>query len=362
MKKLLLLAFAAFALAACSEDQEPPLTPPSDDVPVTGVTLDRNDAALAPGQTLQLVATVAPADATDPVFSWASEDQTVATVSTSGLITAHAEGVTTIRVVCSGFKAECEVTVAEPTQTISFEADEQLMGIDGEAVALRTVTVVSGPSSAQFNNVYWAKEYTEANDLRDDYDQRYFAAPFFSTSGSDIWFSSYYCDCMMFGDQYDAWGGFILSSNTNKTTAAGMDNQFEVYADGGANGSSVFAACYDAKAAGMAMSADCCWPQIDFTDGARSVLSVSLANSTWTYNYFSGDAADRYAVKITGSKDDVETGSVECVLIDGATKVGDWTAVDLSSLGEVDRLTFRVVCADKIAPCYFGVDDVVLKK
>lgn len=35
----------------------------------------------------------------------------------------------------------------------------------------------------------------------------------------NIWFSSYYCDCTIYGSQYDAWGGFVLSSNVNKSVA-----------------------------------------------------------------------------------------------------------------------------------------------
>lgn len=249
-------------------------------------------------------------------------------------------------------------------EVISFETDEQLAGVDGKLVALRTISVVSGKNSLSHDNVYWAKEYTEALGLKDEDDQLYFANTLFTTKDVKTSFASYYCDCTIFGMQLDSWGGFVLSSNGNKTVAAaqaGQGNQFEVYANGGAEGSKTFAVCYDAKTAGMAMNGvDCCWPQIDFAT-PREPLSIALANSTWTYHFFNGAKGDSYIVKITGSKDGIEVGSVDCSLISGAEKVSDWTNFDLSSLGQVDRLVFKVKSTASYAPFYFCVDDIVLK-
>ena len=50
MKKLLLIAFAALAFAACSDDK------PEAPVAATGIALDRADAETVPGKTIQLVA------------------------------------------------------------------------------------------------------------------------------------------------------------------------------------------------------------------------------------------------------------------------------------------------------------------
>lgn len=438
MKKLFLLAFAAFALAACSDDKvethEKPVTgieldrdnaeiftgstlqlvaaiTPSDatgqvawssdnesvatvsetglvealsvgtavieakcgnfsdkctilvsnkEVAATGIELDRDDAELLPGRTLQLVATVTPSDATDPVV-WSSDKESVATVSEAGLVEALSAGTAVIEARCGDFSAKCSLRVNE---LISFESGEKMMGIDGEGVALGTISIVSGSKTDTYSNVYWAKEYTVANDMHDKWDQLYFALPFFSTADGTIWFSSYYCDCTIYGMQMDAWGGFVLSSNVNKTvdaSKAGMANQFEAYADGGADGSETFAVCYDVKSTGMAMGPDYNQPQIDFQDGAREVRSVALANSTWTYNYFGGSVKDSYVVKVTGKLNDAEVGSVECPLVSGAEKVDTWKTFDLSSLGEVDCLVFSVVSSDQIAPYYFCVDNLILK-
>lgn len=355
MKKLLLIAFAVLAFAACSDDK------PEAPVAATGIALDRNDAVIVPGKTIQLVATVTPSDAADPV-TWTSDNEPVATVSDSGLVEILSAGEATITAKCGEFTAKCTLRVNE---LISFESGEKMMGVDGEGVALGTISIVSGSKADTYSNVYWAKEYTVANDMRDDYDQLYFADPFFSTADGTIKFSSYYCDGTLMGMQLDTWGGFVLSSNVNKTVDAskvGMANQFEAYADGGADGSEIFAVCYDVRSTGMAMGPDYSRPQIDFTDVPREVLSIALANSTWTYNYFGGSEKDSYVVKVTGKLNNTEVGSVECPLVSGEEKVDTWKTFDLSSLGKVDCLVFAVVSSEKYAPFYFCVDDIILKK
>lgn len=65
--------------------------PPTPVVHVTGVTLDQDSASLEPEETLQLTATVAPNDATDKRVTWTSSDEAVATVSSTGLVTAVAD-------------------------------------------------------------------------------------------------------------------------------------------------------------------------------------------------------------------------------------------------------------------------------
>jgi len=65
-------------------------------VTVTGVALDKDTLALGVGQTLPLVATVAPANATNKNVTWASDNLPVATVTTGGAITAVAAGTANI--------------------------------------------------------------------------------------------------------------------------------------------------------------------------------------------------------------------------------------------------------------------------
>ena len=82
-------------------------------VPVTGVSLNKSSTTLTEGDTEQLTATIAPANATNKGMNWVSSNTSAATVSSSGLITAEAEGETTITVTTSdgSYTATCDVTV-----------------------------------------------------------------------------------------------------------------------------------------------------------------------------------------------------------------------------------------------------------
>ena len=91
------------------------IEPPT--VAVTGVTLAPTSATLTLGETetVTLIPTVLPAEATDKSATWSSSDEAVATV-TDGVVTAVAAGTATITVTTTdGAKtATCAVTVAAP--------------------------------------------------------------------------------------------------------------------------------------------------------------------------------------------------------------------------------------------------------
>lgn len=83
-------------------------------VAVSGVSLDRNILNLtAGGSSIQLVATVTPANATNKGVTWSSSNTAVATVSPSGVVSPLIAGITTITVrTLDGSKiANCNVTV-----------------------------------------------------------------------------------------------------------------------------------------------------------------------------------------------------------------------------------------------------------
>ena len=61
-------------------------------VPVTGIVVDAWSVDLEVGQTRQLVASVVPPNATNQTINWWSQNQSIATVSQGGLITAKSEG------------------------------------------------------------------------------------------------------------------------------------------------------------------------------------------------------------------------------------------------------------------------------
>jgi len=86
--------------------------------PATGLTLSKSQARLLQGSTTQLTATVTPETADYNVVAWTTSDKSVATVTTTGLVTARHPGTCTIMVQTldgSNLTASCEVTIVDPS-------------------------------------------------------------------------------------------------------------------------------------------------------------------------------------------------------------------------------------------------------
>ena len=82
-------------------------------IEVTGIALDKTEIALKTGDTEKLTATVTPDNATDKTVTWTSSDETIATVSEDGTITAKKAGTVTITAAAGGFTAACSVKITE---------------------------------------------------------------------------------------------------------------------------------------------------------------------------------------------------------------------------------------------------------
>jgi len=83
-------------------------------IAVSGVSVSPTSASLTVDQTQQLTATISPSNATNKNVTWTSDATSVATVSSTGLVTAKAEGTATITVKSSADstkKATCTITV-----------------------------------------------------------------------------------------------------------------------------------------------------------------------------------------------------------------------------------------------------------
>ncbi|NLY43091.1 MAG: PKD domain-containing protein, partial [Clostridiaceae bacterium] len=87
-------------------------------VPVTGVTLDKDAVTLFEGEVQKLVATVLPYNASNKNVTWNSANEDVAVVDQNGNITAIAAGIAVITVTTEdgGYTAECTVTVVSDTE------------------------------------------------------------------------------------------------------------------------------------------------------------------------------------------------------------------------------------------------------
>jgi uncharacterized protein YjdB len=99
----IIAALAVLSMVACGPKDDPVIA-------VTGISLSQTSVSLEVGGKVSLTATVSPSDATDKTVTWTSSNSSVASVS-GGVVTAAAEGTTTITASAGGKSAKCEVTV-----------------------------------------------------------------------------------------------------------------------------------------------------------------------------------------------------------------------------------------------------------
>lgn len=127
-------------------------------VPVSGVSLDKTSLTLPVGDTQTLTATVSPSNASDKSVAWSSGNTSVATVSSTGVVTAKAAGTTTITVTTKdgGKTATCNVTVVIPVTGVSLDQ----MSLTMVAGDNRTLTATVSPSDATDKSVTWSSSNT----------------------------------------------------------------------------------------------------------------------------------------------------------------------------------------------------------
>lgn len=130
-------------------------------VPVTGVELDRSEAGLSIGETIQLNASVVPADATNQAVSWSSSDESVVTVDENGLVTAEGEGIATITVTTAegGFEAKCAVTVTSEPSTYYdvtvLESEGGTASVDPQRAQAGTIVTLTATPSEGYGLAGW---------------------------------------------------------------------------------------------------------------------------------------------------------------------------------------------------------------
>ncbi|WP_163628772.1 DUF4465 domain-containing protein [Paludibacter sp. 221] len=168
-----------------------------------------------------------------------------------------------------------------------------------------------------------------------------------------------------------SWNGFACSSKTD-TETQGFLNQFSVIAGKGANNTKQFAVIFDNDATFTCPKNE---------NGYYTIQSLMITNSTYAYLYMKeGDGYnepfetdDFFKVIIKGFKGTTETGTIEYYLADfreGKQFISkEWATVNLSSLGEVDKVTFSFDSTDKSEyegvvylnnPAYACVDNILL--
>ena len=127
-------------------------------IPVTGVTVGPTSTSVYVGETVTLIASVIPADATNQNVSWSSSDATIASVDKNGVVTGIAIGTATITVTTEdgGYTADCVVSVVKkdvtPVTGVKLDKTSASLKV-GESLAL-TATVI--PDDATNKNVSWS--------------------------------------------------------------------------------------------------------------------------------------------------------------------------------------------------------------
>ncbi len=126
--------------------------------PVTEITLEKSELELKEGESINLVAEVKPADATNKELIWSSSDTSVATVDEKGKVTTLKKGEVDIIVttVDGGYSATCNITVGKPvTGVILDKSGVELK--EGESINL--VAKVE-PTNAVYKDVIWSSNDT----------------------------------------------------------------------------------------------------------------------------------------------------------------------------------------------------------
>lgn len=112
-------------------------------VEASSITLDKTTLNIEDGLSTAIVATLAPADATDEI-TWQSDNETIVTVTNAGRITGRRVGSANITASCSNYSATCAVTVvANPSESVVIGALSSTLYV-GDVV---TMTATVKPST-----------------------------------------------------------------------------------------------------------------------------------------------------------------------------------------------------------------------
>ena len=133
-------------------------------IPTSGVILNKSKLDLWINETATLLATVLPADATDKTVAWSSSNESVATVTQDGTVTAVGAGTCTISAENGGKSATCEVTVKIPVESISLDKTEYTMYVDSTLKLVATVM----PENATDKTVTWLSGDTSVATVTQD--------------------------------------------------------------------------------------------------------------------------------------------------------------------------------------------------
>ena len=186
------------------------------------------------------------------------------------------------------------------------------------------------------------------------------AESFFSSNASTTFTSgnaTFEHNCSIFSGTC-FWNGFTYS-NTTDTTTPGFTNQYSAITGSGVNGSSNFGV-------GFSDSARVNFSQATIVDGAyftnTTYAFISMRDGDSFAKQF--EAGDFFTLTVNGlDSADIITNSIDVNLAVGTSLLDTWLWTDLTSLGQVNALTFSFASSDVGAfgintPTYFAIDDL----
>ena len=123
-------------------------------IPVTSLVINTGAKTMLAGKTFQLAAWPQPVDATDRSMTWSSSNPAVATVSSTGLVTAVKNGTAniTVKTVDGGFTKTCAITVGIPVTSVKINVEAKTI------IAGKTFKLAAWPQPANASNrtVTWS--------------------------------------------------------------------------------------------------------------------------------------------------------------------------------------------------------------
>ncbi|MDD6364699.1 MAG: Ig-like domain-containing protein [Bacteroidales bacterium] len=129
---------------------------------IKGVELTPSELYMNVGDIQTMSFDILPSNYMYDSFAWGSEDETVATVSKKGVVTAVAEGSTNITLTVDGYVAKCPVTVVIPVfdvESVSIkDAVEGAIAVDQGST--KQLAAVIAPDNASNKKVSWASSDT----------------------------------------------------------------------------------------------------------------------------------------------------------------------------------------------------------
>lgn len=122
-------------------------------IPVTGISLNISSTSIIKDETITLIATVVPTNATNKKVTWSTNNSSVATVS-NGVVTGKSSGTAIITATAGSHSATCTVTVTSTTIAVTgISLDQTSAQITVDKSIILTATVL--PTNATDKTVTW---------------------------------------------------------------------------------------------------------------------------------------------------------------------------------------------------------------